>query len=216
MDSNKPPLRRCIDSGKVVPTSELIRFVVGPDDELVPDIEGGLPGRGLWVTSTTSALARAVGRDLFSKSSRRRVRTPNDLIAKVEWLLVQRCQSRLGLARRAGVMTVGFEKVRAMIRAGEAAVLVAASDAAPDGRTKLIGLGAPLPHVQILSREELSLAVGRENVVHAALARNRLAIQFVSDAKRLAGIRSESVALSGAHPAVMDKRETRSLNETEL
>jgi predicted RNA-binding protein YlxR (DUF448 family) len=213
---NNTPLRRCIDSGETVPTNELIRFVVGPEDELVPDIEGGLPGRGLWVTSTTPALARAVSRDLFSKTSRRRVRTPSDLIARVERLLVRQCQSRLGLARRAGVMVVGFEKVRSMIRAGDAAVLVAASDAGADGRAKLMGLGLSLAHVQILSREELSLAVGRENVVHAALARNRLAVQFVSDTKRLAGIRPENVALNSTRVVISDKSETRSLNETGL
>ena len=213
MGPTTTPLRRCIESGETVSTDDLIRFVVGPSDELVPDLEGGLPGRGLWVRSSSSALTRAISRDLFSKASRRRVHVADDLIVQVERLLVQRCQSRLGLARRAGVMTIGFEKVRSVIRSGLAAILVSAADAGEDGRAKLIGLGPALTHVQILSREELSLAVGRENVVHAALARSRLATQFVSDTKRLAGVRLENVPLNGLHAATTNESETRLLTE---
>ena len=204
MGAIKSPMRRCIASGNVVPTDRLIRFVVGPNDELVPDLEGRLPGRGLWVSAAAPALAQAVSKDLFSKSARRRVRLADDLIDRVERLLVKRCQSQLGLARRGGAVVLGFEKVRSMIRAGDAAVLITASDASADGRIKLARLDAALERVHILNRDELSLAVGRENVVHAALARGRLAAQFVSDGRRLAGFRLALAGTTASLPTAMN------------
>ena len=213
MGATQTPVRRCIADGRILPTVDLIRFVVGPNDEIVPDIDGRLPGRGLWVSATKHALATAINKELFSRAARRRVAIPDGLIRRVEDLLIGRCQSRLGLARRAGGLVLGFEKVRAMIRRGEAAVLIGASDAGADGRSKVSGLDPSLERVSIFTREELSLAVGRENVVHAALARGRLATTFVADSKRLAGFRLEDVVSATPHGAASPVNATRLLSE---
>ena len=189
MGADEGPRRRCVVSGEVLATERMIRFVVDPGGEIVADIEAALPGRGLWVTASSGAVERAAERDLFSRAARRKVGVPDRLAAGVAASLLARCQSLLGLARRAGTLTVGFEKVRAEIARGRAAVLVQAADASPHGTAKLDRRVVALRRVTILTRAELSLAVGRENVVHAALARGRLANRFVVDAGRLAGLR---------------------------
>ena len=122
MGADEGPRRRCLVSGEVLATERMIRFVVDPGGEIVADIEAVLPGRGLWVTASSGALERAAERDLFSRAARRKVGIPDRLAAGVAARLLGRCQSLLGLARRAGTLTVGFEKVRAEIARGRAAV----------------------------------------------------------------------------------------------
>lgn len=202
MGADEGPRRRCLVSGEVLATERMIRFVVDPGGEIVADIEAVLPGRGLWVTASSGALERAAERDLFSRAARRKVGIPDRLAAGVAARLLGRCQSLLGLARRAGTLTVGFEKVRAEIARGRAAVLVQAADASPHGIAKLDRRIAALRRVAILTRAELSLAVGRENVVHAALARGRLANRFVVDAGRLAGLRGGDTPPATLPPSV--------------
>ena len=202
MGADEGPRRRCLVSGEVLATERMIRFVVDPGGEIVADIEAVLPGRGLWVTASSGALERAAERDLFSRAARRKVGIPDRLAAGVAARLLGRCQSLLGLARRAGTLTVGFEKVRAEISRGRAAVLVQAADASPHGSAKLDRRIAALRRVTILTRAELSLAVGRENVVHAALARGRLANRFVVDAGRLAGLRGGDMPPATSPPSV--------------
>ena len=202
MGADEAPRRRCLVSGEVLARERMIRFVVDPGGEIVADIEAALPGRGLWVTASSGALERAAERDLFSRAARRKVRIPDRLAAAVADRLLGRCQSLLGLARRAGTLTVGFEKVRAEIARGRTAVLVQAADASPHGTAKLErGVAAPR-RVTVLTRAELSLAVGRENVVHAALARGRLANRFVVDAGRLAGLRGGDTPPATSPPPV--------------
>ena len=202
MGADEGPRRRCLVSGEVLATERMIRFVVDPGGEIVADIEAALPGRGLWVTASSGALERAAERDLFSRAARRKVGIPDRLAAGVAARLLGRCQSLLGLARRAGTLTVGFEKVRAEIARSRVAVLVQAADASPHGTAKLDRRIAALSRVTILTRAELSLAVGRENVVHAALARGRLANRFVVDAGRLAGLRGGDTPPATSPPSV--------------
>jgi predicted RNA-binding protein YlxR (DUF448 family) len=181
------PLRRCIVTRDVLPKDALIRFVIGPSGEVVPDVQGRLPGRGLWVKAERAALATAVAKNLFAKAARRAVETPPDLVDRTANLLRQRCLDHLGLARRAGQVVCGFEKVSDALRAARVAVLVAASDAAADGRSKLKAIAGDLPTLSSFTVAELSGALGRENVVHAALAPGRLAERLLVDAARLVG-----------------------------
>lgn len=182
-------LRRCLVTGESAGPERLIRFVVGPDGSLVPDLAAKLPGRGIWVTASRPAIAAAVGRRLFARAARGPVMVPPDLAERLERLLAARCLDLLGLARRAGQAVAGYEKVRAALASGRVAVLVAAFDGAADGRRKLRQLAAGLPVVEVLSAAELSLALGRENVIHAALTSGRLASTFLAEAARLAGLR---------------------------
>lgn len=195
--------RRCIATGEVRDAGELIRFVVGPGDAVVPDVAGKLPGRGIWVTAAAEPLGRAVDKRLFQRAARRQVTVDADLPVTVERLLAQRCLDLLGLARRAGQLVAGFEKVRAFVIAGKAAALVTARDGAPGGRTKLKALAGALPTVALFDVSELSLALGRQNVVHAALAPGGLAERFLAETMRLGGFRADS-GVADAPKAVGD------------
>jgi predicted RNA-binding protein YlxR (DUF448 family) len=183
--------RRCILSGEREEAQGLLRFAIGPGAKVVPDVCGDLPGRGYWLTPTRAAVREALSRRAFAKAARQPVTVDADLADVVERLLTRRCLDLLGLARRAGVVTVGFEPVRAALRAERVGVLVAARDGAADGRGKLRALAPGLRVVEAFTVDELGLALGRENVVHAALAPGRVADRFYAEVRRLGGFRPE-------------------------
>jgi len=187
--------RRCIATGAILPEDKLVRFVVGPDGAIVPDLDAKLPGRGLWLSATRAAIAKAVAKNDFAKAAKAKVSVPDDLPAHVERLLVARLQSDLGLARRAGHLALGFDNVlRAMDGKVAPAVLFEAADAAADGRRKLDSAqkvrDLRLDTITALTRAELSLALGRENVVHAAVRPGTLAERLKLNSSRLAGLRT--------------------------
>jgi len=173
-DAETGPLRRCIATRDVRPKAELLRFVVGPEGRPLPDPAERLPGRGLWLTPRRDIVAAAAAKGLFSKAASRRVKMPDDLVGEVEQLLRARCLALLGLARRAGQLRAGFEKVREDLKAGRAGLLLAARDGAADGRRKLAALAGGRPIIDLFDSAELSAALGLERVVHAALAEGRM------------------------------------------
>ena len=194
--SGRPPAepqRRCLASGLVLPKEQLLRFVVGPDGTLVPDLAERLPGRGLWLQARQDMMAKACARNLFAKAAKRHVRVPEDLALQVEQLALRRCLDLLGLARRAGAVVAGFEKVKAALRAGDIGLLVQAADAAADGRQKIQALaravGPEVPLLQFCGAAELGAAVGREAAVHVGIAPGRFAEGLLREAQRLAGLR---------------------------
>lgn len=186
--------RRCIVSGEVVPRSQLIRFVVGPENKLIPDIAETLPGRGLWLRARRDVLDTALARNLFARAARGPVAVDADLAETVEDLLARRCLELLGLARRAGLAVTGFEKVRSMLGAGKAALLITAADAAPGGRDKLRAKAPDVPTIGVLDSEELAAALGRGHVVHVAVAHSPLADHIAVEIRRLAGMRADFAA----------------------
>ena len=188
------PLRRCIVTREVLPKESLVRFVVGPAVDAVPDIAGKLPRRGLWVKAERAVLANAVGKNLFAKAARQSVTVPADLVDRTVVLLSRRCLDLIGLARRAGQAVCGFEKVRDALRNGRVGLVLAAVDGAADGRGKLEALAGELPILAQFTVAELSAALGRENVVHAALAPGRLAERLIVDSARLAGLHADKVS----------------------
>ncbi|SLN19163.1 RNA-binding protein [Oceanibacterium hippocampi] len=190
-DREAGPLRRCIVTGESKPKPGLLRFVVGPDRDIVPDLAEILPGRGIWLTPNRTSLQRAVDKRLFARAARSNVAVPTDLVDRVDRLLVRRCLDRLGIAKRAGALECGFEKVRGALREGRVAVLIEASDAAPQSGAKLAAPAAGLPNCRYFSRADLSLALGRENVVHAALIHGRLAQPFLTEIARLSEFRGD-------------------------
>jgi uncharacterized protein len=183
------PLRRCIATREAKPRRTLLRFAIGPDGVLVPDLAARLPGRGLWLTPQREVLALAMRKNLFAKAAETGVTVAADLPDRVEMLLARRCLEILGLARRAGEAVAGFEKVREWLAAGRAAVLLAARDGAEDGRRKLRALGSDLRLIELFEAAELAQALGREHVIHAAIAPGRLAERVAGEADRLAGFR---------------------------
>jgi len=181
--------RRCIVTGAIRPKAELLRCVVGPDGQVVPDIAGRLPGRGLWLTARRDIVVTAAAKRIFARAARSQVGVDDGLADRIEQLLAKRCCEILGLARRAGQAVAGFEKVRSLVASGGAKVLVEAADGGGDSRAKLAALAPALPVIARLSCAELSAALGREHVAHAALMPGRLAAAFVGEAARLGGFR---------------------------
>jgi predicted RNA-binding protein YlxR (DUF448 family)/ribosomal protein L30E len=205
------PQRRCLLTREVKGRDQMIRFVLDPAGQVVPDVDGRLPGRGMWLSAERNVLNRAAGANLFARAARRPARVEANLAEQVERLLVGRTLDCLGLARRAGQVAVGFEQVRACLRSSSAAVLIAAADSAPDGRGKLHRLAPDLPVITAFSRAELGAALGRDGVVHVAVAPGRLAQRLLCYTRRLAGFRA-SVVAPPAHDddAFRPSRRTRS------
>jgi len=207
-DEEKGPLRRCIATGAVQSKDGMIRFVIAPDGEVVPDLEERLPGRGLWLSAERAALDKVIAKNLFSKAARRAVRTPGDLVERLERLLARRCLDSVGLARRAGQALAGYEKVREALkgnRVGRAGpppgLLLEAADGSADQRGKLTALAPELPIVDLFESADLAAALGRDHAVHAVLARGRLADGLARDAARLKGIKG---FVAGTVPAGHD------------
>ena len=188
------PQRRCLVTREVKGKEQMIRFVLDPSGRVVPDIDGRLPGRGMWLSADRNVLNKAVRANLFARGARVPVRAEADLAGQIERLLLKRALDCVGLARRAGQVTMGFEQVRAYLRAGAAGVLIAAADSSADGRSKLRRLAADLPVITAFSRAELGAALGREGLVHVAVAPGRLAERLLCYIRRLAGFRADVLA----------------------
>ena len=200
--------RRCIVTGRVLPEAALIRFVAGPDGEVVPDLAAKLPGRGFWVAANAACLEKAAAKGHFTRAAKRSLRVPADLVANVGRLLVRRMSDDLGLARRANALVLGFDQIsRAFQGKSPPVLLIEASDGAADGRRKLLGAASAAgltPKVlDCLDSRELSLALGRENVVHAALKSGPLAERLSLNAARLSGFRPPGTHRdeAGSNPA---------------
>jgi hypothetical protein len=204
-DDRDTPSRRCIVTGEVRPKPELIRFVVGPGATIVPDISGRLPGRGLWTAARRDIVEQAVAKRLFARAARTQVVADTGLAEQVERLLTARCGEWLGLARRAGQAVAGFVKVRTLVASDGAAVLVEAADGGTDSRGKLQALAPRLPVVDCLSAAELSAALGREHVVHAAVMPGGLAASLLVDAARLGGFRPAKSVLKSYGTGANDR-----------
>ncbi len=182
--------RRCLITGTVRPKTELLRFVVDPQGQIVPDIAGKLPGRGLWLTAQRAIVTEASSKRVFARAGKAPVVVAEGLEDRVAALLTQRCIDILGLARRSGLAVAGFVRVKEFLTAGKAALLVEATDAAADGQGKLAALAPSLPRVACLDARELGVAFGREHAVHVALGKGRLADLFIAEARRLQGFRA--------------------------
>jgi predicted RNA-binding protein YlxR (DUF448 family)/ribosomal protein L30E len=189
--------RRDIVSGEVMPDSRLIRFVASPDGQVVPDAAAKLPGRGLWVEASKDAVNKAVEKKLFSRAAKAQVSATDDLAARAEKALVARMLGDLGIARRSGALVLGFDNVlRALEGPKPPMVLIEAFDGAADGKRKLYAAAHRLELkcavIETLTSAELGLALGRENVIHAAVQRGGLAERLIFDAERLSGFRQRT------------------------
>lgn len=188
----------------------MIRFVLGPGNQVVPDLKRKLPGRGVWVTARADVVAEAVRRRLFSRAFRTETQVAPALAQDIDGALRADLRQALSLANKAGVVVSGFAKVEAAIRdTTPIAALIHAAEAAPDGRRKLAGalrnrLGdaiSGLPVVDALSGAELDLALGRSHVIHAALVAGRGGDAFRTLWRRLRsyrGVEADEAGLDGA------------------
>lgn len=182
--------RRCIVTGTVGDPDRLIRFVVGPDDVVVPDLMEKLPGRGMWLTAERSILEKAQDGKAFSRAARKKVTVPSGMATLIETSLTDRVIGFLALARKAGEAIAGYEKVKSWLESDFATILLQASDGSERGKAKLRPPGGPETLISVLSASELGRAFGRENVIHGALAGGGLTRRVVEETTRLAGLRT--------------------------
>jgi uncharacterized protein len=192
--------RRCIATGEIHDRSSLLRFVVGPNGELVADMASRLPGRGLWLTPRRDILESAIARRLFARSARRSIITPAGLADRVEALLVQRCLDAIGFGRRAGLAVAGFEKVCEAMRTGKATLLLLAIDGAEGGRRKIRALGCGPPIAIVLTAKEMGAIFGRDHVVNIAIGDGNLSSRLIAIAEKIAGFRPDA-EIDRAKPA---------------
>ena len=171
--------RLCALTREVKPIDELIRFVAAPDGAIVPDLKRRLPGRGVWVTATRAAVDEAVKRNVFARSLKREVRAPRELGAELERQLEAAALDALGIAHKSGRVAIGFGRTETALAAvPPVAAILSASDASPDGVRKIAAAAArrktdenpaEIPVISAFTSAQLDLALGRSNVVHAAL-----------------------------------------------
>ncbi|WP_297113562.1 RNA-binding protein [uncultured Devosia sp.] len=193
-------VRTCALTRAEMPVEALVRFVVSPDGVVVPDVEARAEGRGVWITLSHAAVAEAVKKKAFARSLKAQVLVADDLADLTRLRLEQRLLAALGMARKAGQFVTGATKVKGVLQSGEALALLTASDAAEDGRNKMLGAlralnharreagltGPDVPHFESLSSAQMGLALGLENVIHAALTTGAAAQSAVEKAIRLA------------------------------
>ena len=190
--------RHCALSRTLKSVDEMIRFVLGPGDETVPDIKRKLPGRGIWITATRAALDDAIKRNVFARGFKRNVRVAADLTAATERLLERSALDALAIAGKAGSVLGGFAKVEAAIAGGDVLALIHAADASPDGTRKLDAALQRKTHeksreiaiVALFSGAQLDLALNRPNVVHAALLAGPVSDTFLLRVRRLERFRT--------------------------
>lgn len=181
--------RRCLATRASQSRESMIRFVIGPDSALVPDLAGRLPGRGMWVTANRRVIGEAVARNQFAKAARARVEVAPDLPDRLEAMLVRRCMDLIGLARRAGEVVAGFDQCAEALRLKRAALVLEARDGAEEGRRRIEALAGNLPVLDPFDRFELGQALGRDEVVHVAIAEGGIARQLLRELGRLQGFR---------------------------
>ncbi len=169
--------RTCIVTRRQTGPDELIRFVVGPDGAVVPDLKRNLPGRGCWVTADREHVDKAAKKGMFGRALKSEVSVPADLGDLVDRLLAKSALGSLGLARKAGAMALGATKVASAVRDGSALFVLHAAEASEDGVRKIAQarratahLGGPeIRAYKLFSEQEMGLALGGTNVIHAAV-----------------------------------------------
>jgi uncharacterized protein len=192
--------RRCALTRASRPREELLRFVLAPDGAIVPDLKERLPGRGVWLTAAQDCVAEAEKRNVFPRALKENVKVPEGFAAQLDRLLADAAVSALALANKAGEVVFGTAKVEEAIARSRVAALIHASDAAEDGCRKLDGKfrvtargDTPAP-IRIFSADELGLASGKTNVIHAALIQGGAAAKFLASASRAERYRKGSAA----------------------
>jgi predicted RNA-binding protein YlxR (DUF448 family) len=191
--------RYCAATSEVKPVDALIRFVVAPDGAVVPDLKRRLPGRGIWITATRQALAKAVARKVFARGFKRDVVVTPELVVLTDRLIEQAALDALAICHKAGRIAIGFGKTESAVARGPVVGLLHAADASPDGKRKLASAlqyrddAAQIAIIDTFASTQLDLALGRSNVVHAALLAGPESEMVMARAARLEHFRTGPV-----------------------
>jgi uncharacterized protein len=185
------PERTCILTRELREPHDLIRFVLSPDGEIVPDLKRSLPGRGAWLCADRASVEAAAKRKLFARAFKAETQPAGELGALTERLLLRDALGSLSIANKAGAVTLGFMKVEAAIGSGKTAAVLFATDGAEDGKRKIRqaidrrpGEAPAITQISLFSSADLSLCLGRENVIHGALSAVRATESFVEKCRR--------------------------------
>lgn len=195
---HKPRERRCLASGETRDPVDMVRFVLSPDGVVTPDIAGKLPGRGVWVSADRKSLEKTIALKTFGRGFKTKVKVEGDLVALTERLLARRVLGLITMARKAGVIAMGFDQVQSMAREAAVAFRIEASDGSKDGRSKIRTLSKAMNREQELAdpvvigcftAEEIGKALARDSIVHAAVKPSKLARSMALEVKRLSGFK---------------------------
>lgn len=195
---HKPLERRCLASGETRDPAHMVRFVLDPDGVVTPDVQGKLPGRGVWVSSDRKSLEKVIALKSFARGFKGKAKAEGDLVDLTERLLARRILGLITMARKAGVMAMGFDQVQSMAREAAIAFRIEASDGSKDGRSKIRTLAKAMNREQDLpdpivlgcfTAAQIGQALARESIVHAAIKPSKLAKSMKLDVARLSGFR---------------------------
>ena len=196
---HKPLERRCLASGETRDPVNMVRFVLDPEGVVTPDIQGKLPGRGVWVSSDRKSLEKVIAQKSFARGFKGKAKVKGDLVSLTEQLLVRRVLGLITMARKASLIAMGNDQVQAMAREASIAFRIEASDGSEDGRSKIrtlakaINRELELPDPIVIgcfTADEIGRALGRESIVHAAIKPSKLAKSLKVDVARLSGFRT--------------------------
>jgi len=199
-NSKSMPFRQCAVTRERLPVDQLLRFCLSPDGDVIPDLKNRLPGRGVWISCNYDTIDRAAHSGILPRAFSRSTKTQNDLADNVYTLLERAALERLSLANKAGLIVAGHAKVVDAIRHDKATVLLHARDGAVDGREKISVKAKDREHTKIdcFNVEQLSLALGRTNVVHAAVRKGGACGSFLHAVDRLQRYRAPDAVLAVA------------------
>lgn len=188
--------RKCVARNEVRDPVDMIRFVVGPENTVYPDILGKLPGRGVWVSATREDLDLALKKGAFKRGFKGNVKLPEDLLAQVETGLRKHTLSMIGMAKKSGKLSVGFDQVMMAARTDALGWRIEASDGAEGARGKIRALSKAIAHevdlklprvIGCFDSQELGAVVGRDSLIHCAVPHGRIAKSLGLSANRLSG-----------------------------
>lgn len=208
---NEPTERSCAVTREVLPVTDLLRFVLAPDNTVVVDVKGTLPGRGVWVTATRQMVEEAIKKRVFARGFKEQVKAEEGLADQVEKVLEQKALSALSISRKAGELITGFSKTEGALRTGRVLALLHATDASEDGIKKLAAIAASMNSnggthavLRLFTSAQMDLALGRDNVIHAALLAGQAGRNCLNQAQKLARYRgpSDHSGLAGTKGAV--------------
>ena len=195
---HKPRERRCLASGETRDPLDMVRFVLSPDGVVTPDIARKLPGRGVWVSADRKSLEKTIALKSFSRGFKTKAQIDGNLVTLTESLLARRVLGLITMARKAGVMAMGFDQVQSMAREAAIAFRIEAKDGSKDGRSKIRTLSKAMNREQDLAdpivigcftAQDIGKALARDSIVHAAIKPSKLAKTLAIEAKRLSGFR---------------------------
>jgi predicted RNA-binding protein YlxR (DUF448 family) len=198
--------RTCAVSGEKGPPEAMLRFALSGAGEVVPDLRRKLPGRGVWTRLDFATVRQAAAKQAFSRGFRAKATAPSDLAEIVDRLLERDALQFLSIVNKAGLVVAGATRVEAAIAAGAVVALIHAADGAADGAAKLerllrgrLGEAADaVARINLFSSRQLDLALGRANVIHAALNAGEASAAFLAKVARLRRYRASGAAPKAA------------------